>query len=486
MKFGLRHIALMLLWSLSFVVMPTAAMANELHCDTDGRPTGQILPVSGAAGNGSLTQDTCSYSGIQHIVSQIVCDFVTVVNDVLGNVYCGIQHATTPILELVLSLYIGIFGIQLFMGQAQLNTKDILVRLLKIAGVWTFATESAMAVNMGFDFFMSFMTTASMWVLQTIHIGQGADALEFTGNNGVMPLYKFLDDTIYSVIAGPVVNSKELLLGFMIGMMAVYPPIFMLALCWLYVTLDILRQAIVSFMLGVSAIAFLISLSPIFMSFMLFQATYQFFENWLKYMISYALQIVIVFACIAMWINVSLTFAHFFDDLGAVVFQYQKVVGGNTQDTPANTWGICPYDFTNTTTGPHIACKNSGFDIRNQADRDKLLGPTQIPKEVNFLYFIIYYFFSLILIGYAFSVLMKNAPSIAQQLAGPSYVPILGQGYGSPAFGEHKMQAPSGMGAFNRMHGVGSNALTQLAGNAIQGGASGSNMAPPVGNRNTP
>src|SRR5690606_15084410 len=113
-------------------------------------------------------------------------------------------------------------------------------------------------------------------------------------------------------------------IGFFLVMLVVVPPITILAGYWLLLNLSVLVRGLITFILGVSALAFLIAMAPIFMSMMLFTATYRFFETWLRYMISFSLQIVLVFAVIALWLIATLYFVQFFTELSRTIYPYKE------------------------------------------------------------------------------------------------------------------------------------------------------------------
>jgi type IV secretory pathway VirB6-like protein len=422
------------------VLLPQQAVAQEfqfLYCNTNN---GTV--AGGAFYESRPGMGACTYTGLEHVFSQVMCRFVTILNDVLGKMYCGMQYGLKEVLAAALTLYVVIFGAQLLMGTAQLRTGEIMVRLLKIAGVWTFATQSSWAINLTFNFFLTFASQGIWWAFAAIH----PEGLTVDPSTGIMPVYAYLDELLFNAVIGPFTEANAELITFFAIMSYVMPPLFMIAIYWLWTTFTILVRTLISFMMGIAALAFLISLSPIFLSFMLFQATYQFFENWLRYIMSYTLQIIIVFACIGLWLLLVIPMLSFFNELAGVVFPYQKA------DTPAtsivsgnNSLGVCPYRFTSSPR-PHVRCERNNFDPINPADKAKLIDITNISKSADpqnqavklgladLIYFVIYHMISLILICYAFDALLKQSPNIARQLAGPQYVPILGQGWGETGF----------------------------------------------------
>jgi type IV secretory pathway VirB6-like protein len=272
-------------------------------------------------------------------------------------------------------------------------------------------------------------------------------------------------------------------------------------------------RAVLTFMLALTAIAFLIACSPIFLSFLLFKDTVYFFENWVKYMISYSMQIIIIFACIAMWVIITLKLITFFNDLSQVLFPYHSVETVSTSpiSQPKDSVGICPYYFDpvavavscddpnnsqyylyaagDTLNGapenlpipanspligtPRPAPRDGEFAAGDTANgkpvnykivapnqfigslKPNAVGPTYggttvqpsaISKHQDLVYYIVFHLFALLVAAYAISALLKQTPTIARDLAGPDYVPILGQGMSFGRYGDIAGRLTQGAG----------------------------------------
>lgn len=447
----LRNIVLMAAVAVSLaLLLPAPALADDatLTCTSGGNVSGGTLfDLSDSPGRRSI----CHFTGWRHIFSYIICNFVGVLNDILGRVYCGMQYALIGILAATITVYIAIFGLQILMGTTQLNAREILGRLFKIAFIWVFVTNASWGIGITFKFFLLLATEGVTWVMSALPITPDTQALCYenvSSTSGVVRAFAHMDEMICNAVFGPLTTANNEVIGFFLALGLIMPPIFGLAVYWIWMNFMILVRALISFLLGVSALAFMISLSPIFLSLMLFKATYQFFENWLKYMISFSLQIIIIFACISMWITVTLFFVNFFNDLAAVVFPYDKRVVFSQGEQPTDSWGICPYNFSIYGGSPRVTCKNSGFNPMT-SDADKY---NEIPvsallmskhpvtgdpiNNTEFLFYVIYHLITLIVVAYAFDALMRDAPSIAVQLSGPQYTPLLGVGMGFNRYGQ--------------------------------------------------
>jgi hypothetical protein len=423
---ALRHSLLILLATVALILSPQAAQAAALSCNGAGSVAGGTLYEADPA-NHTGACETIGNPGeqLQHIFSIVVCNFVMILNDVLGGMYCGLQFSMQTILGMVLTVYIIVFGVQILMGTAQANSKEIILRLLKIAGVWMFATQSLWGINMGFGFFVSLITSGIWWVTHAIMPAEAGGA-----SDSVMPVYAYIDSLIFATVMGPLTGGGAKLFGFFVLLLSVMPTLTLLAGAWLWMTLITLARTLIGFMLAVSAIAFLIALSPIFMSFMLFQSTFHLFETWLRYMLSYSLQIIIIFAVIALWVMVIGKFVTFFGMLSDLIFDFRVIGEPGAFLAPSDTYGICPPIYNNSPFGPTAVCPDGFNPLLNDADKAALLQPSRILRHGEFLYFVTFHLISLSLIAYAFNALMRDAPEIAKHIVGPAYAPVMVGGWG--------------------------------------------------------
>jgi len=163
----------------------------------------------------------------------------------------------------------------------------------------------------------------------------------------------------------------------------------------------LLMRTLLSFLLALSTIAFLITLSPIFLSFMLFKVTYHFFESWLRYMVSYALQIIIVFAIISLWITSMMLFAPFFNDMSKLIFSLPAGGEQGSDGHAARFLGGLPAAVSRPQrlrSGGRVQTRRQRRGFRSQpgrpipdftkADQKKLIAPPRMVQEQPFMYYL--------------------------------------------------------------------------------------------------
>jgi hypothetical protein len=316
---------------------------------------------------------------------------------------------------MLIILYIIVFGIQFMIGHVQLATREVVSRLIKLGLVWTFATNSAYGIDIAYNFFIGAADQGIAWMLSTIMPPLANVPPAWTERVA----FAYIDQLVYGAITGPFTVGGAKLAGIIGVMSFAFPPLFMLFFYFTTRTIVIFVRALLSYLLGISAIAFLISLSPIFLSLALFQATSRFFEDWLRFLISFTLQIILIFAGVAMWLAVIGTLGNFFAQLANLVVPVQDILEASPVRSPVDSWGLCSFDSVMTAFGPQLMCVNG-----------PIIYPSQIVNEPQFIYFVALNMITLCLVVYAFDKLLDHIPALARSLSGPAYAPQLGGGRG--------------------------------------------------------
>ncbi len=451
-----------------FAMLPVQAYAySPLQCTSGSPDPGTSLYDDSSSG-------ACQFTGIQYIFSTVICQFVSMINHIMGKLYCSIQDAVKPIIMALMALYVTVYGVQILMGTAQLTPAEFVTRIFKMCLVFWLATDSTFGVSAGinilFNFFIGFISDTTRWVIEILVIAAPDIDMNAVSPNdpGVTASFKFLDEWIYNALTGSLSQSNAKVIGFFVAMGAAMPSIAFMGFYWLVSLAKMLISTLISFLMAVVAIAFLLGLSPIFIGFMLFQATFSYFDQWLRFMMSYALQVMISFAILTLWIFSMTLFGPFFNELSDILFSYEKIIRPAAAIyTPSDTWGLCPTTVVFNPV-PHARCEDPNFNPRGSVmcnrtngmrpcyvadssgnvieppvsidftatpnatgktkatdDYNKIIPPSKVPELSKFLYYIFYHMISLIIVSYGFASLQKNAKDIAKQLAGPSFVPIL-------------------------------------------------------------
>ena len=477
----IKRIVLILVATISVVLMPVAAnAAGLLQCDNNGHAVANTsLFDADPATDPGKKSGVCQYTDqppVQHVFSLVICEFVVILNSIMDEMYCGIHYYMINVISALLTLYVAVYGAQILMGTAQLTTRDSMIRLLKLSFIYVFSTKSAYGISFIFRFFLAFIGDASTAVLNTLssQVGPKSDGLcKFDGlvSNDIMSMYNFLDYLVCHSLIGPASQANTKVQGLMFAMIIALPPMTLLFQWWIMTTIKTLVMTLVAFLQALAGIAFLTTLSPVFLGFFLFESTKYVFDNWLRYLTSFSVQVVMVLAIVVFWILTIDQFVVFFNDMSKLIFPYKPVKTEASLFLPSNGWGICPGVYGTDTNGlptakcdtdeqgrvfdaeppectkdssvspPTWTCKppNSAYW---QEDGLQLIPPEKIINQGEFLYFVFYHLFTLLLISYCYSVLLGKAKDIARSLAGPATAPQLVPGFGNGLGSTKNFQAP--------------------------------------------
>jgi len=191
----------------------------------------------------------------------------------------------------------------------------------------------------------------------------------------------------------------------------------MFKMAWLFI------RALMGYLFGLLGVTFLMTLMPIFASFALFKFTRNFFDKYIQYLTSFAFQMVVVFAFIAIVImlndHVSKSFSALFD----LVRPYDQTIfsdgGGAIVDMKLCT--ICKFTMEDIMedgekVGERPVCDGSGETYH----------PDELITDNTFLEYASVQALTLMAIVFIMHKILSLVPSMARFLAGPRYAGQLG------------------------------------------------------------
>jgi type IV secretion system protein VirB6 len=214
-------------------------------------------------------------------MTKLVKEFLFGVNNDYGlikNIYVGVvnQAGYRAAVSAMLTLYIMFTALSYLAGNIQITHTELLTRIVKIAIV-----SALLSTEYSWSFFNDFLFAYFIGgVEQIIQIITEAGA-GGPGESGILGLM-IAPQTIYKVLSLLFVDK----LGF------IYIVLFIIALCFVIV---VYFQAAVIYLTALISMGMIIAMGPVFVCFMLFGITRSLFENWLKQLISYAVQPIILY-----------------------------------------------------------------------------------------------------------------------------------------------------------------------------------------------
>jgi type IV secretion system protein VirB6 len=186
----------------------------------------------------------------------------------------------------MLTLYIMIYGALFLLGIVQISQLDLVIRVIKIAIVAGLMNERTFDLfnNYVFDFVTGFSDQI---------ISNMAGYSLFTSTGTITNPFTFLDALMSKILFSKTFMGQLLALIAM-GMSGIlYFIIIFIALIIVIITA---LRAVAVYLMAFMAIAVLIGLAPLFLTFMLFEFTKYLFDNWVKFTFRYMLEPTVLMA----------------------------------------------------------------------------------------------------------------------------------------------------------------------------------------------
>ncbi len=397
----------------------------------------------------------------ENVFSFLVCNIEHLSSNLMGKMFCGMIYSLTPAISAVLVLATLFFGIGFTTGIIPATARDFQSFLLKVAFVWTFATQSDYLIGIGYRGLIDGLRDGVAIALANYN-PSGATA---TGADIYGQLDKFLSVLIHFATdyigagknATDGSDCKNALFAVLAIMAIAFPPIFFLALALLTRIAITFVRAVFGYIYALVGITFLMTLAPFFLSFYLFKQTRNFFEKWLGYMVSFALQIVILFAFLSfiLAIDVSEATGNFTD----LIVKVKETNESTSFRAPWEYCSLCDFEVVDSTTNKVIppaeqqssAVGNAKLRCKTPATALTVLSSVAPPgkkkngtsldsQQATLFKYAGGNFMGLLVLAYIIEALLGSVGSLAQVLAsgmgGATFAPQLGGGWsmgGRPA-----------------------------------------------------
>ncbi len=366
-------------------------------------------------------------AGIDEPFKHVLLAWEAALFDSLALGYCAVRELVEPPLLAAGVLAVLIYGASVLFGLTSLSARESMILIIKISLVLMLALNAEIAMKLIYGFFLSVSQDTISWFYSA------ADN-PFSGQDGQFKKFAALFST------NPIIDPQDNLpsdaptcagtaIIFLFFIFLVFPivggPVFAMMLTLIFM----LIRAALGFMVALGAVALLMAASPMFIGFAMFRNTRSFFDRWLQAIISYTLQMIIVFAVImityhlfdfwdmfkgllqAMRISPSeitdlRSFGISFGKSGEVVEFCTPCIGGKFNFVP----GMAPFH---------------GFECPPNAKGTTYLASL---KHFEFFKYILYNGLSVLLVIWGVNEILEQLPSIAQTLGGSGYAMNLGGG----------------------------------------------------------
>lgn len=478
--------------------------AENFSCASDGTSGGKLY------GSNASCPTTLSFD---HIFSYFICNMEQLSSNLMGNMYCGMVTNLTPMVMAVMTFAVLVFGMGFTIGVIPATAREFQKFLLKVTFILVFATQSEYLIGFAYRFLVEGAREGIAIALSGLYTAPDGSA---TTGNTAADVYAHLDNFLGRTLhfatdyvgvkwnAGS--NPCQNAIFAVLAIMAIaFPPIFYLSLLILgKIALTFLR-AVFGYVYAILGITFLLALAPFFLSFFMFQATRSYFDKWLGYLVSFALQMVVVFAFLTFIVGIDLensskglpkiivpvqetqettslrmpwqycTLCDFemVDESGNVVPEasYQNFIGKGTLRCKANpNYDENATNPTNRVNYTPIRALNSFVPIDDKAAPDRTVQNTLLKFAGTAL-------LSLLVLAYIIDGVLRFIPYFAQKISGgiAPYAPQLGGGTSPsgvatvdiPGLRAQGQEYTGVFGSFERGFNAGFTSKTDAKGNPI-------------------
>lgn len=255
---------------------------------------------SGGVATGQLytTSNTYNTLDMDHLFSFLVGNMEMLSSNLMGHMYCGMINSLSPLVGAAVTLAVVIFGISFTFGIVPMRGSEALKFLIKMGLIVVFATKAEYLIGYGYSALI-------LGVKDGVKI-----ALDGLGGtvNSVDGVYELMDGYIgmlfhamtdsLDATTGPE-QCKNAVFAVMVTMAAAFPMMTYLGLLLLGRLVITFFRAIFGYIYGLAGITFMLTLAPFFLTFAMFKQTHDFFDKWLGYIVSMALQMILLFCFLA-------------------------------------------------------------------------------------------------------------------------------------------------------------------------------------------
>ncbi len=435
---------------------------------------------TGAVTSGTLfdsqqisNQNSCGVITVKNIFSGIACNYFTIINDIFTKFYCALQVGLLEIITGAIVIFIALYGIRLMIGLQKSNSGAGIAAIMKIGIITLFINQGALGVGLILGFFFGLIIQTVSWAVNAINCKTIICLTAPNEGETIVNIFKGVDDRLNMLLTGTqsgvasiagLFDNEAVFIALVIAMFFIAWPLFLLA-WWLITTVAMLFiRSLITFMLSITAVAFLVALSPVFLSFMLFDSTRMLFDNWLNFLVSFSLQPLIIFSAFSLWLIASSDFVVFAKQLSDIMTITTDAKDKGSVLTKTDMLMFCPFvaapapssikssDFLGiipnatfiddllNSGNSGIACVG-GVTAKQLADTKartwndpngpniELVEPNVALHNPILIEFLVFNFLEITVVGYTFLQFIKATPQIARVISKSQVAAPLGVGF---------------------------------------------------------
>jgi len=350
------------------------------------------LVASGTPGGSSMVAKCDDFPGISNRIVKCVR---TTLSNASDRFFTGFYPMISRAVTAFITLGVIVYGVMMAMGMVEKIGRDSIVLLLKIAFVAYFVQNT----DMLYEWVVSAMDSLSNSMFSFSNVSHPTAPVCMV-KASIWERLDCLMDTMFGIktsaaagapaaAGGTDATSNENLSGHGLarGMIAFFSsalvssvPGFIIGIIgfmFMYTMLFFLVKVLFTFLMSYMALLFLMILAPIFIPLVIFKVTKQYFDNWVKLIISCALQPVIIVTFVSFAVA-GIDVAVFSGDksfVRTIAGDAAKVKPFNLNEYIEDNNGYVDHTF-----GPEIKAQNSEPDVENTVVQQGVAGAARISE----------------------------------------------------------------------------------------------------------
>lgn len=304
-----------------------------------------------ASGNLFVSGDGCPTSlTMDNVFSFLVCNFQQLSSNIMGKMYCGMILQLAPSVMAAVTLTTAIYGVMFTFGMIPATGKEALKFLLKCAFVVAFTTNADYLIGIAYRGALGAISGGA-----SIAIGLMSAGDIHNGTGVYSQLDGFLSNFFHAatdMMGGktPQDMCKNAIFAVLATMFVVFPFLGYMGLLLLTRIILTFFRAVFAYIYAVVAITFVLLLAPFFIVFSLFKLTSNLFERWLGYLVSFALQVVLLFSFLAFIFSMHLEKNQVVTNLTSVIMYNAEHAEGTSFSVPIRHCTLCDFKVVNSKT----------------------------------------------------------------------------------------------------------------------------------------
>jgi len=408
-----------------------------------GQTNGQTGSTQILQGTGTVEAANFNNQGILYSTLAI---FKATVGDAMARMYCGMLNGLKPSITAMLSFLVVIFGAGIATGIVNFTAKEAMILAFKIALVCAFALDPSWGIGIGYRFFISFSETLSNVVLSVMGAGVTMDKPDkvvlglMNLTSGGQPPPSAMDSLHALITPGSSTYVPPMCWGILapllLALVIFMPFIIVFVILLILQYLGLFFRILLGYLSSLLMISLLFVFAPLFICFSLFKLTKGLFESWIKYLISFSLQMIIMFAMLA-FISL-MPSANFFTNLMGLLKEQNNTFSFLLFTTPIHFCGICDFMLDPAGSNNLVCVPHPGTTAQQAAAAGFILsadGNYWVMSLLNLIThmelarYVVIQSISVYLLGVFIEDFMKHAPALSRALGNlPAAVGLVGGG----------------------------------------------------------